>query len=48
MVQSNKLQQQQEQEQKSEYEIILSDRFKEIQRKNKKRKEYTATRYGVA
>ena len=40
--------QQQEQEQKSEYEIILSDRFKEIQRKNKKRKEYTATRYGVA
>ena len=41
-------QQQQEQEPQSEYEIILSDRFKEIQRKNKKRKEYTATRYGVA
>ena len=36
-----------EEQQKSTYKIELSDHFKEIQRKNKKRRDYAATRYGV-
>lgn len=37
-----------EQKEKSHYNIVLSDHFKEIQRKNKKRRQYVNQRYGIA
>lgn len=44
----NKNDQPENEEKQSNYNIILSDGFKEIQRKNKKRRQYVNQRYGIA